>query len=155
MSARFIRRGTSKFFFAPAVVDKTTVTRAEITAAEDITAWVAEVNGWMLENNAVATPDMSSTFESSIPGTDSASDSSMTFYEDELADDVETTFVKGTAGHVILMRKGDKPLSESMDVFPVRVASRAAEYSAGNDPARTAVRFTITEEPALDTPVPA
>lgn len=153
--ARFIRRGTSQFFFAPTVVSKTGVTRENITAAEKITAWIADVSGWMLENNAAATPDMSSTFESSIPGTDSAADSSLTFYEDDVADDVETTFVKGTSGFIIIMRKGDVPASESMDVFPVRVASRAPEYSAGNEPARINVRFTISEEPAFDQAVPA
>ena len=152
---RFIRRGVSKFFFLPAVANINAVTRAEITAGEDLTDFIADVAGWQLENSSVATPDMGSPFESSIPGTDSAGDSSFTFYEDLDEEVIETLLPKGTNGFVVIMRKGDKPASTSMDTFPVRVASKGSEFSAGNDPARFNVRFTITSPPALDKPVPA
>ncbi len=153
--SRFIRRGTAKFFFATTVAALNAVTRANITAAEDITAWVADVNGWLLENNPAATPDMSSDFESSIPGTNSIGSSSLTMYEDTDVDDMETTFPKGTEGYVIIKKKGDKPASDSMDVFPVLVASKGSEYDAGNNPARAVVTFTVTSEPDLDQAVPA
>jgi len=69
---RFIRRGVSKFLFVPTIANINSVTRPEITSAEDLSDFIADVSGWQLENNSVATPDMGSTFESSIPGTDSA-----------------------------------------------------------------------------------
>ena len=155
MSARFIRRGVSKFYFVPVIADKFVPTRIEIDAGTDLTPDIADVSGWMLENSSAATPDMASTFESSIPGLDSAADSSLTLYEDELEEIIETLLPKGTPGNVLIMRKGDKPLSKSMDVFPIRVGSKGSEYSAGNDPARLVVTFAITEEPALDVAVPA
>lgn len=158
---RFVRRGVSKFYFLPAVADLATgPDRTELDAGADLTPEIADISGWMLENQAAATPDMGSTFEKSIPGLDSAADSSMTFYEPEdepeVGDiDVDTLLPKGTEGFVVILRRGDKPASPSMDTFPVRVRSKGAEYSAGNDPARTAVAFSITEEPSLDKAVPA
>lgn len=153
--ARFIRRGVTKVRFAPTVADKTAVTRSEITSSVDLTASIADITGWSLEGSMVPVPDMSSTFEKSIPGTDSAADSSLSFYEDDDTDVIETLLPKGTEGNVLMFRKGDKPTSASLDVFPVQVTSRSAEFSAGNDPARFVVRFSITDEPALDTVIPA
>lgn len=153
---RFVRRGISRFYFLPIVAAINKIpTRAELTAGTDLSDYIADVAGWGVENAAVATPDMGSTFESSIPGTDSAPDSSFTFYEDLDVTTIEDLLPKGTNGFVVILRKGDKPTSESMDTFPVRVATRMTEYSAGNDPARFTVRFTITEPPALDATVPA
>lgn len=154
MTARFIRRGVSKFLFAPDIAGAR-ATRAELDGATDLTPYIADLAGWMLENNSVATPDMSSTFESSIPGTDQVSDSSITCYEDAEDDTIETLLPKGTPGFFIILRKGDIPASESMDTFPVRVRSKGSEFSAGNDPARFTVQFAITSPPDLDGAVPA
>jgi len=159
---RFVRRGVSKFYFLPSVADLAAgPTRIELDAGADLTPEIADVAGWMLENASAATPDMSSTFEKSIPGLDSAADSSFTFYEPEDVPegdgdvDVDVLLVKGTEGFVVILRRGDKPASPSMDTFPTRVKSKGAEYSATNDPARTVASFSITEEPSLDKPVPA
>lgn len=155
MGKRFIRRGKTKFLFSPTIADIHNVTREEIDDALDLTPEVADVSGFMLENNAAATPDFSSTFEKSIPGTDSAADSSFTMYEDELTETTETALAKNTEGFVIILRKGDRPTSKSMDVFPARVASKGSEFNAGNEPARYAVNWAITDEPALDKTIPA
>lgn len=154
MTARFIRRGVSKFFFLPTVAGATP-TRPEITAGTDLTPFVADMAGWMLENNSVATPDMSSDFDTSIPGTNQVADSSFTFYEDKDDDTIETLLPKGTPGFIVIMRKGDVAASLSMDTFPVRSRSKGSEFSAGNDPARFVVQFAITAEPDLDGAVPA
>ncbi|MFW3477344.1 hypothetical protein [Streptomyces microflavus] len=49
---------------------------------------------------------MDSTFVSKIPGDDSAADSSLTFYEDDVTDDIETDLAKGTTGFILIARKG-------------------------------------------------
>lgn len=152
---RFIRRGVSKILFAAALDDIQNVTRAEIAAAFDLTPFVREMSGWGLENNSVATPDLGSTFESSIPGTDSASDSSIGFYEDLDSEEIEAMLPKDAQGNIIIMRKGDKPGSASMDVFPGRVATKTNDVSMGNDAAGFSVRFNIASEPALDQIIPA
>lgn len=154
MTARFIRRGVSKFYFCPTVTGSRP-TRAQITSGTDLTPFIADVAGWMLENNTVATPDMGSSFDSNIPGTDQVSDSSFTFYEDLVLNTIETLLPKGTPGFVVIMRKGDVSASLSMDTFPVRVRSKGSEFSAGNDPARFMVQFAITSTPDLDGAVPA
>lgn len=152
---RFIRRGVSKILFHPGVADRDNVTRSELDAAFDLTPFIREVNGWGLENNAVATPDLGSKFESSIPGTDSANDSSLGFYEDLDTEEIEALLPKDSEGDVIIMRKGDKPGSASMDVFPTRVATRNTEISMGNDPAGFSARFNITAAPSQDRVIPA
>lgn len=155
MTARFIRRGVSKILYVPTVANVNSVTRAELTAATDLTPFVAEVNGWMLQNNSVATPDLSTTFETSIPGTDQVSDSSLSFYEDLDDETIETLVPAGSNGFIILLRKGDKPGTNSLDCFPTRVASKGSEFTTGNDPARFTVTFTVTSRPGLDGLVPA
>jgi hypothetical protein len=158
--ARFIRRGVSKIYFLPVVAGYTVAgtgapTRAEITAGTNLSPEIAEVSGWMLENATVATPDLGTDFDSGIPGIDSAADSSLTFYEQETTNVIETLLPKGTAGFVYIMRKGDVPASLSGDLFPVRVGSRSAQITVGADPARFVVNFSITSRPSLDKAIPA
>lgn len=64
-------------------------TRAELTAGTDLTNAVAAIDGWSLSNQAIETPELGSTFESKIPCLDQADDSSLGFYEDKVADEIE------------------------------------------------------------------
>lgn len=154
---RFMRRGVTKILWLTSVSSPELVpTRAELTEpnAFDITEAVSDVEGWSLTNEAIETPDMASTFSSSIPGGDSSENSSLSFYEDEESEEIETLLPKGARGFVVFLRKGDKPLSPSMDCFPAQVASRSAQYSTGNEPAKFQVAFTITSPPGLDRVIP-
>ncbi|MER6086835.1 hypothetical protein [Streptomyces bluensis] len=153
---RFLRRGISEIYWLTDVNDPKRPTRMEISEPNrfDLTKAVSDIEGWALENEPIETPDMGSTFNSSIPGNDKAESSSLTFYEDRFSDAIEQQLSKGAKGYVIFLRKGDIPGSRSVDVFPVQVATRAATYSTGNEAAKFQVTFTITEEPSLDAPVP-
>ncbi|ORT54303.1 hypothetical protein [Streptomyces sp. CB03238] len=151
---RFLRRGISKILWAKDLNDPKYPSRREINSAFALTDAVSDIEGWALENDPIETPDMGSTFNSSIPGNDKAENSSLTFYEDRFSDAIEQQLPKGAKGYVILLRKGDLPGSRSVDVFPVQVATRAATYSTGNEAAKFKVDFTITDEPCLDRPVP-
>lgn len=158
MSARFTRRGISQYLWTPTVVVTNgliTPSRANITAAVKLTPHVADLSGWMLEGSDIPVPDAGSTFEKTIPGSDSAADSSFTFYEDLDEETLEELFPKGEEGFVLILRKGDKPATNTLDGFPTRVKVKAPEYSVGNEPARFRVGFSITDEPSLDRPVPA
>ncbi|WP_411130408.1 hypothetical protein [Streptomyces sp. x-19] len=130
-------------------------TRSELTAGTDLTDAIASIDGWTLSNQPIETPDLGSTYESKIPGTDQADDSSLGFYEDRVSDELEQLLKKDAAGWVVFLRKGDVPNSRSMDVFPVRVGSRSANYSTDNEAAKFTVNFSITEKPAQDAAVPA
>ncbi len=153
---RFLRRGISKIYWLKKVNDPKRPTRTEISEPNrfDLTGAVSDIEGWALENESIETPDMGTTFNSSIPGNDKAESSSLTFYEDRFSDDIEQQLSKGAQGYVVFLRKGDLPGSRSVDVFPVQVATRAATYSTGNEAAKFQVTFTVTEEPSLDAPVP-
>lgn len=154
---RFMRRGVTKILWLESVSSAALVpTRGELTEpnATELTEAIADVEGWSLTNEAIDTPDMASTFSSSIPGGDSAENSSITFYEDQVSEEIEALLPKGSRGYVVFLRKGDRPGSKSMDCFPVQVASRSAQYSTGNEAAKFQATFTITSPPALDAEVP-
>ena len=121
-----MRRGITKFFFLSVIADPGNVpVRPELsgTNATDLSGAIADIAGWSLANSPIDTPDMGSTLTTSIPGEDKADSSSLTFYEDQVTDTIETLLKKGVRGFVVIMRKGDIPASKSMDVFPVRVAA--------------------------------
>ncbi|MCZ4098301.1 phage tail tube protein [Streptomyces sp. H39-C1] len=155
---RFMRRGITKFFFLKTIAAPTNIPiRPELALANatELSGAISEIEGWALENSPIDTPDMGSTFATTIPGEDKADNSSFTFYEDQVSDTIEQLLSKGTIGFVVILRKGDVPASRSMDIFPVRVGSRSASYSASSEPAKFKCSFGITAVPTLDAPVPA
>lgn len=153
---KYMRRGTSKFFFLTAIAAGSMIpSRSELSAGTEFSEYIAAMDGWTISNNEIETPNMADTYDSTIPGSDKAESSSFTFYEDEDLDDMETLFAKGTVGYVVILRKGDKPASNSMDVFPVRVASQSPQYSAENEAAKFMATCSITSRPVQGAAVPA
>ncbi|WP_329474248.1 hypothetical protein OIE75_40770 (plasmid) [Streptomyces sp. NBC_01723] len=153
---RFNRKGVTKILFADVIASTSYLpTAAEITGATDYTKDIAAVEGFSIENQEIETPDMDSTFVSKIPGDDSAADSSLTFYEDDVDDTLETDLAKGTTGFIIICRKGKAPSTKGMDVYPVRVASNSPAITADNEAAKLQVRFSITDRPLLNATVPS
>jgi hypothetical protein len=153
---KYMRRGTSKFYFVPTIVATTNIpTRSEITAGTEFSEYIAAMDGWTVTNNEIETPNMADTYDSTIPGSDKADSSSFTFYEDEVDAELETTFAKGTTGFIVIMRKGDVAANLSMDVFPIRVATLSPQYTADNEAAKFMVTCSITERPLQGAAVPA
>ena len=153
---KYMRRGTSKFFFVPTIAaDSMIPSRSELSAGTQFSPYIAAMDGWTMTNNEIDTPDMADTYDSTIPGSDKADQSSFTFYEDEEDADLEAIFAKGTTGFVVILRKGDVPGNNSMDVFPIRVASQSPQYTADNEAAKFMVTCSITERPLQGAAVPA
>lgn len=153
---KYMRRGTSKFYFVPTIAaDSMIPTRTELSAGTQFSSYIAAMDGWTVSNNEIETPDMSDDYDSTIPGSDKADQSTFTFYEDEEDADLEAIFAKGTTGHVVILRKGDVPASNSMDVFPIRVASQSPQYTADNEAAKFMVTCSITSRPLQGAAVPA
>jgi hypothetical protein len=153
---KYMRRGTSKFYFVPTIAaDSMIPTRSELSAGTQFSAFIAAMDGWTVTNNEIETPDMADTYDSTIPGSDKADQSSFTFYEDEEDADLEGIFAKGTTGYVVILRKGDIPANNSMDVFPIRVASLSPQYTADNEAAKFMATCSITARPLQGAPVPA
>ncbi|MFC8008655.1 phage tail tube protein [Streptomyces cinereoruber] len=153
---RFSRRGKTKILFATTLASTAYIpTRSELSGATKLTKSIAAVDGFALENQPIDTPDLESTFTSKIEGEDQAADSTLTFYEDRTDDTLETALAKGTTGFIIILRKGDIPGSNSMDVYPVTVASKSSTITVDNESAKWMAKFVITDTPALDVAVPA
>ncbi|MEW1565830.1 hypothetical protein AB0454_22925 [Streptomyces sp. NPDC093509] len=152
---KYMRRGTSRFYFVPAIAaDSMIPTRAEISAGTEFSAYIAAMDGWTVANQEIDTPDMADTYDSTIPGSDKADTSTFTFYEDEEDADLEELFAKGTNAHIVIMRKGDVPGNNSMDVFPIRVASQSPQYTADNEAAKFMATCSITSRPLQGAAVP-
>ncbi|WP_143660040.1 hypothetical protein [Streptomyces sp. WZ.A104] len=152
---KYSRRGVTRVLWLEKVADASHIpTRPELTAGTDLTNAIASIDGWALANQSIETPDLGSTFDSSIPGSDKADDSSLGFYEDKVSDEIEQLLTKDATGWVVFLRKGDVPGSKSMDVFPTRVGSRSPNYSTDNEAAKFTVSFSITEKPTQDAEIP-
>lgn len=153
---RFNRKTLTRIKFLPTIASSSLLpTRAEITGGTDLTDSISAIDGWSLENQPIETPDMGSTFVSKIDGDDSAADSSLTFYEDSVLDDIETDLAKGTSGFIAIFSKGDIAAAKGLDVYPVKVASNSKAYTADNEAAKITVQFVITDRPAFNQTVPA
>lgn len=153
---RFSRRGKSKIHFVPTIADPSAPTRIEIDAGTHLTPEIAAVAGFSFSNSPIPTPDLDTTFTTTIPGEDTAADSSLTFYDDDTTggSTIRTAMVKGTTGYIVLMPVGDVA-SERCEVWPVESTGVADEWTAGNDPARFTVSFGITAVPELDVSIPS
>ncbi|MXM62159.1 hypothetical protein GR925_01505 [Streptomyces sp. HUCO-GS316] len=155
---RFTRRGTTKFYFLKDIAATNLVpTRAELggTNGTDLSPAISDIEGFAVENTPIDTPDLATEFTGNIPGEDKADNSSLTFYEDKVSNDLEALLAKGTEGYVVILRKGDIPGSKSMDIFPVRVGSRSSTYTTAAEPAKFKVSFNVTDKPIQDAAVPA
>ncbi|MCX4606845.1 hypothetical protein OG402_41190 [Streptomyces anulatus] len=152
---KYMRRGTSKFYFLETIAAGTMIpTRTELTAGTEFSEFIAAMDGWTVANNEIETPNMADTYDSTIPGSDKADTSTFTFYEDEVDAEIEEMLAKGTTGYVVILRKGDVPANNSMDVFPIRVASQSPQYTADNEAAKFVVTCSITSRPVQGAPVP-
>lgn len=145
MAVRFFRRGVSAIKFLPAVAGASP-TRPEITAGTDLTAQVADINGFQLKNSPIATPDLSTTFDSQIDGPDATDDSSLIMYDLSDSAAIRTALAKGTNGFLVLFPYGDVS-AKRCEVWPVRSTGVNDQWTLGADPARYQVGFAVTSRP--------
>jgi hypothetical protein len=157
--SRAIRRGIERWLVSPApVANPSAPTRVEITAATEITESIAGVNGFSLTNSPVTTPDMGSRFDKTVPGIDSAGDSSLNMWDeimrgaattdearDALAKDLELDLIRMPYGDVAgrrceVWRVTSTGVNDQVDL------SAAAQYQVG---------FSIRQVPAQGAVIPA
>lgn len=151
---RYRALGNLHFVFIPTIAaSNLTPTRAEIDAGDDITSQVAEWAGFTTTSNKIDTPDLVSTFVSSIPGSQTADDSSVTLYDDLAGSPLVDIFPRDTTGFMLLMDQGDTP-TKKMDVYPVQVAS-LQRVRALDAATMLQVNLTITRAPGEARVIPA
>lgn len=156
MTTRYMQKGTTQFHFLPTIAAASGIPTAAECAAGDRLLDIADVSGFNFENDPIATPDMDSTFTSSIPGEDKAEASSLTFYERKgLANNpAKAAMPKGTVGFIVVFPYGTAGATpaedDECDVWPVEVASVGRAYNAGNEAGKFMIKYTMSAPPTLD-----
>lgn len=150
--ARFMRKGTTRFYWVPTIVAPlTSPSVAEISAGTRLDPEISDISGFEYTNSPIDTPDMASAFVSKIPGEDTVADSSINFYELDDANPIRTVLTKGAAGFVVIFPTGTvgatPATADKCEVWPAIVASSSRQYSAGNEAAKYGVVFTLTDPP--------
>lgn len=151
--SRFIPNERSKVYFLPEVsaTDLATVTTAEITAGKDLTPYIISVNA-SSQGNTVPTPNISTLFETSIPGTIQAAFSA-DMYRDDEDDDAWEALPRGTEGVMAISRMGGSgtngalTASDDVELWPVMVVSRTMSNMSSNTAATFTVQCSIPSEP--------
>ncbi len=155
-STRFFQPEVSKVFFLPTIASAVlAATRAEITAGTDVSGEIADLSGWQVRADMIATPDLASRFVSQIAGRTKAEQSSITFYADKTANDVRTVMPRGQVGYIVFMDGGDVATTGKMDVYPVEVAAVGKARSTGDQALQVTIDYAITRPPAEDVAIPA
>jgi len=147
--------GTTKWVYVPTIANYlVAITRAEINAGTDLSAEIADINGWTVTSNQIDTPDVNSRFRSKIPGPIEAEDSSLTIYADPSGTDVRQLLPRDASGYIVRMDGGDVA-GRKCSIFPVKVASQNKLMGTDEEAGRIEIAFTVTRVPAEDLTIPA
>lgn len=150
---RYFRPGITKIYWVETIADYLDPTRSELDAGVDLSAEVAEIEGFMVTSENLETPDFGSRFNSKIPGAITADDSALVTYADSTSADIRAVLERDDSGYIVIMDEDDIA-GNLMDVFPVRV-SAVPKMRPRSDPAQIRVQFTVTRIPAENVTIPS
>lgn len=146
--ARIIPNENAYVAFVPTIANMAAPTAAELTAGKELTSYLISMNA-STQGNTVPTPDISTLFETNIPGTVQAS-LTADFYRDDTVgvggDLAWKTLPRKTSGYFVIQRFGHvagsgNPVAASVvEVWPIMVVSRTMSNMANN----TVMTFTVT-----------
>ncbi len=88
-----------------------------------------------------------------IPGEDTTSTSTLTFYDDSADDTLRALLTKGTEGY-LLFRPYGAGTGKRAEVWPVIATGVNDQWTTGNEAARFTVTFAITAEPEQEAALP-
>lgn len=150
---KFFRRGVTEFHALLALAaPQTGPTRVELTAGTRLNR-IATVSGFSITNSPVPTPDLDNSFTTSVPGEDSAADSSLTFWDDDEDTATRDVLAKGTDLFIVYMPYGDVP-GARCEVWNVRSTgvNDQIDLSAAG---QFLVGFSVNEVPNQNAIIPA
>ena len=145
--ARIIPNENAYVGFVPTIANPNSPTAIEITAGKELTAYLISMNA-STTGNTVPTPDISTLFETSIPGTVTAT-LTADFYRDDTVgatgDLAWKTLPRKTSGYFVIQRFGHLPgapiaAAAVVEIWPIMVVSRTMANMANN----TVMTFTVT-----------
>lgn len=145
--ARVIANNKTRIYFGTVADVQAGATPTEISEAVELTGYLTSFDN-STTGNEVDTPDFANEFETSIPGTYSASVTAE-FYRDDDDDLAWETLPRGAQGAFIIHRFGtDDGLPE--EIYPVRVTSRSPVALANNESQRFTIDAAVYEPPLED-----
>lgn len=149
---RFFRREVSKVYWVTTIADTDAPTLTEINAGVNLTPAMADMSGFEFENSPIDTPDLETSFTSTIPGEDKASGPSIVFYDDDASTVIRAALAKGSDGYVVLMPYG-KTATKRCEVWPATSTGFNDMWTTGSEAAKSVVKFAVTGTPTQDATV--
>jgi hypothetical protein len=151
--ARLVYEGRTNVYWATSIANIAAPTVAEITAATDVTDYVAK-DGVAVNTttNNVDSATIAETFDAQIVGS-WGGEVELTMFRDDSADTAWNLCVYGTNGYVIIDRFNDSgtlpAAAEKVEVWPAEMHQPVPQNSASNTQQRFVEKFAITSEPNL------
>lgn len=152
-SNRYVPQGVTHYVFTPTIATLASPTRAEINAGTDLSPEMSENGGWVINSEAIDTPDYAAAFTPQIPGNITTDGTTINMYADIASADVRTLLPRGTTGYILKMPGGDVA-GRKMDVFPVKVGSQGKPDAVGT-PSTINLIFYVTRAPVENVTIPA
>jgi hypothetical protein len=155
--ARLIPNENTWVGFATAVANKSAPTPTEVSGAVNLTPFLISINA-SSRGNTVPTPAFDTLFETSIPGTNTATFDA-DFYRDDTNDLAWDTLPRSTKGFFLVSRFGgggtganaNMPVAaDDVEVWPVMVVSRTMANMSNNTVMTFTVSCSVPEEPDED-----
>lgn len=154
-SKRYTARGSTKIYWVPSIANRAAPTRVELNAGTDLSPQIADASGWSVSSEQIDTPDLATRYTSTIPGSISAEESSLTLYASKDGVDARSLMPRDAAGHIVVLHGGDVQ-GNKMDVYPTTVSSVSKQIQVGGGEADTVViSYAITAEPSENLTIPA
>lgn len=153
---RFGDNATTVVYYIPTIAaTNLTPTRSEMNAGTNIGVDMVDLDGWSIEAEQIDTQALNDSFQTKIPGSLSAPDSSLTFFTSKNGVDIRALLPRGTSGYVAFLDGGDVS-GNKMEVYPITVTSNAVMRSLqSKDASKVKVGFAITKTPGQNLTVPA
>lgn len=154
--SRYTPDELEQWFYVPTIASVAAPTVDEIGDGEEFTAAISSVSGFRLSANRVATPDLGTRFDKSVPGRLSTDDASIEFYKGDSAADLEeivrALLPRGTGGYVVRVHPKDGAkaaiaAATKAEVWPIEVMSNSVNPPSPGEPAKFTVAFSHPEKP--------
>ncbi len=155
--SRYTPDELEQWIYVPDIADPAAPTVAEIGDGQDFTEAIASVSGFRLSSNRVATPDLGTRFDKSVPGRLSTDDASIAFYKGDSATDLEEVIrnllPRGTGGYVVRVHPKDGAkaaiaAATKAEVWPIEVMSNSVNPPSPGEAAKFTVAFSHPEKPS-------
>lgn len=159
---QYFRRGKSSALFVPTIASKAAPTAAELAAGTDMSKAVTNIENFDTSVEAIEQAVLAYVQNIQIDGPVSFGDAALTFLDDDgtaggdsaVYVATNTALAEGATGYVVLAKNGFVA-TKKVEVWPVRVMTKNAQWTTDNEMAKKVARFAITGVPEKEATVAA